>query len=307
MTTPTLNTDRLTLRPLTLQPDEIAAMHHIYRRPEAMRYLPYPPTTDPEATRSILARALLRGGSHHWVLVLHQTGAIIGYVTFIGGVRVPAMGYVIHPDYWGMGYTAEACRAALAFGFDTLAYDRVELWIEEANVQSQRVAQKLGFGLRSIIHTKDANHATYTPLYIYGLRAAAWRGQPDTPQSPTMFRAEPVLLTHDMAASVSFYADTLGFGIHTTWGDPVVQAWLSFGEWSGRMATLQLRQVDEATPIHTGGLVSIATDTGLMALYGRYRDKGVTIAMAPVDTAWGTVEFELLDNNGHALRFVCNR
>jgi ribosomal-protein-alanine N-acetyltransferase len=58
------------------------------------------------------------------------------------------MGYIIRRDFWGQGLTAEACRAALGYGFDVLGLDRVELWIDTTNYASQRVAQKLNFRVK---------------------------------------------------------------------------------------------------------------------------------------------------------------
>lgn len=45
---------------------------------------------------------------------------------------------------WGHGYATEAARAALAYGFDTLALDEIVSFTVPANVRSRRIMEKLG-------------------------------------------------------------------------------------------------------------------------------------------------------------------
>ena len=143
MTTPVLQTEHLLLRPFA--DEDLAAFFAIFSDQRAMRFMPTPPHQSVEETRSLLETDMGRQGAHYWSICLQGEDRPIGHVFFLGETRLPGMGYMIHPDYWGRGITPEACRAALAFGFDELGYDRVELWIDETNAASLRVAQKLGF------------------------------------------------------------------------------------------------------------------------------------------------------------------
>ena len=47
-------------------------------------------------------------------------------------------------DAWGKGYATEGATAAIDWAFDTLGWDEVIHTIEPANVNSQKVAERLG-------------------------------------------------------------------------------------------------------------------------------------------------------------------
>ncbi len=71
--------------------------------------------------------------------------------------RFEAIGYTLHPDYWGRGYVPEAARALIDEAFKKLGLHKIELTCFGYNVQSQRVAEKLGFTLEARIRDrKDA-------------------------------------------------------------------------------------------------------------------------------------------------------
>jgi RimJ/RimL family protein N-acetyltransferase len=54
------------------------------------------------------------------------------------------IGWAIVRDCWGRGYATEGAIAATNWAFDTLGWTEIIHSIAPANVQSQRVAQKLG-------------------------------------------------------------------------------------------------------------------------------------------------------------------
>ena len=66
------------------------------------------------------------------------------------------IGYTLHLDYWGRGYVPEA-RALIDLAFKELNLHKIELSCFGYNLQSQRVAEKLGFTLEARIRDrKDA-------------------------------------------------------------------------------------------------------------------------------------------------------
>lgn len=54
------------------------------------------------------------------------------------------VGYAFHPDGRGKGYATEACAAAIDWAFATLGWATVIQSIDAANIESQKVAQRLG-------------------------------------------------------------------------------------------------------------------------------------------------------------------
>jgi RimJ/RimL family protein N-acetyltransferase len=54
------------------------------------------------------------------------------------------IGWRLAQQHWGRGYVAEAARAALRYGFDTLRFVEVVSFTVPANVRSRRVMERLG-------------------------------------------------------------------------------------------------------------------------------------------------------------------
>lgn len=58
--------------------------------------------------------------------------------------RHAELGYWVGVPFWGKGYTTEAARSVISFGFETLALHRIYAHYFGGNVASQRVLQKIG-------------------------------------------------------------------------------------------------------------------------------------------------------------------
>jgi ribosomal-protein-alanine N-acetyltransferase len=308
-----LHTERLILRPFAADDrDEVAGrFFSILSHPRAMRFMPTPPHQTVADTEAWMDAELSGQGAHGWAIHLRDGDPAIGYVNFLGNTRIPGMGYLLHPDYWGRGIAPEACRAVLDYGFDRLALDRVELWIDERNAASQRVAHKLGFRLKGRIAQKYTHESAYHFMLIYGLRATEWQAAPDPPaptsaqpEAATLFRAEPVLMVHDVAASAAFYRDRLGFHVDFLYGDPADHAAVSRGDWTGSLVTIQLSSVPPERDLTPAGYLYIFMDTRLDELYDDYRARGVDIVSEPADRPWGLREFAIRDLDGHTLVFA---
>ena len=77
------------------------------------------------------------------------------------------------------GYVPEASRTVIALGFKELGLHKIELTCFGNNVQSQRVAEKLGFTLEARIRdSKDAQGNRCDSL-IYGLLKKEWEIKKD--------------------------------------------------------------------------------------------------------------------------------
>lgn len=298
----TLETDRLWLRPF--HPHHLPDLHKMYSDAPTMRFMPSLPHADLATTEQEMAQQMSHPDAHLWVICLKESDEAIGVVNYLGGTRIPGMGYIIRRDYWGQGLTAEACRAALDYGFDELGLDRVELWIDPANHASQRVAQKLNFYVRGHIPLKFAHETKEHSMLIYGLWAHEWRGGPEPVHETKFYRTEPVLLVHDVAETAVFYRDQLGFSIDFLYGDPPVHAGISRGDWTASGAIIQLSQIPpERSIVPLSGYLYIFVGRDIDELYEVYKTQGVTIRDEPTSYPWGLREFAIEDNNGHVLRF----
>lgn len=144
-----LQTERLVLRRLV--PDDLPALHALYRDPVVRRFFP-DGTRSLEETREEL-EWFLQGHPRHpelglWASVERATGAFLGRCGLlpwtIDGVAEVELAYLIDPRRWGEGLATEAARAIVRHAHGALQLDRLICLIDPENVASVRVAQKVG-------------------------------------------------------------------------------------------------------------------------------------------------------------------
>ena len=111
-------------------------------------------------------------------IVVKGTDKVIGSVDFNHRHEddVLELGYTLHPDYWGRGYVPEAARALIDLGFKNLGLHKIELVCFSHNLQSQRVAEKLGFTLEARIRDRKDAQGNRCDSLIYGLLKSEWEG-----------------------------------------------------------------------------------------------------------------------------------
>lgn len=172
-------TERLLLRVRTVADAE--AIFDFASRPEVSYPAGFPPVKTLENEIHYLEHSLpdrnekdnLPAG---YGIVVKGTDTVIGSVDFNHRHEddVLEIGYTLHPDYWGRGYVPEAARALIDLAFKELDLHKIELTCFGYNVQSQRVAEKLGFTLEDRIRDrKDAQDNRCDELR-YGLLRSEW-------------------------------------------------------------------------------------------------------------------------------------
>lgn len=300
-----LKTKRLELRPVSMIAiDHIALdLFPIFNDVESMRFMPTLPHQEPAETRDYLRGEINRPGAFYWNVHFPGRPDPVGSVQFLGETRLPGMGYIIRREFWGQGIATEACRAAIAFGFEQLGYDQIELWINTHNLASQRVAEKLGFHIKGRLPQKYPYERNHHMMLVYGMRAAEWFGQESKLEKARFFNLQPVLYVHDIVETVTFYQEKLGFGLDFLFGDPPNHAAVSRGDWSAAMVIIQLTLVPPDQVINPAGQLYIMVDTLIDQLFEHYQNNGVDIIREPQSYPWGMREFAIRDLDGHILRF----
>ncbi len=151
---PVLTTERLVLRAMSIT--DVDDMYDYARRSEVCEYLLWRPHPSREYTCSYLEHIQNRyamGDFYDWAIVFRESGKMIGTAGF---TRIDAehnraeVGYVINPDFWGQGIAAEAVRAVIDFGFNTLSLHRIEARFMQENKASVRVMEKLGMSFEGL-------------------------------------------------------------------------------------------------------------------------------------------------------------
>lgn len=109
-------------------------------------------------------------------IVVKGTDKIVGSVDFNHRHEddVLEIGYTLHPDYWGRGYVPEAARALIDLAFKDLGLHKIELTCFGYNLQSQRVAEKLGFTLEAHIRDRKDAQGNCCDDLRYALLKSEW-------------------------------------------------------------------------------------------------------------------------------------
>ena len=81
----------------------------------------------------------------------------------------PEVGYLLGKPWWGRGYATEAAGAAMAWGFTTIALERLISLIDPANAASIRVAERLGETL------EGETDLWGNRVLIYGIDRPRWQ------------------------------------------------------------------------------------------------------------------------------------
>jgi RimJ/RimL family protein N-acetyltransferase len=144
-----LETDRLLLR--EFREDDWLALHAVESLPEVAQYQDFAPRTEAES------RAYVRGAvenaaerprrTYDLAVTLSREDRLIGRCGL--GIddsepREAALWFTLLPSYWRAGYTTEAARSLVDFGFRELRLHRIWAGCDPANIGSWRVLEKLG-------------------------------------------------------------------------------------------------------------------------------------------------------------------
>jgi catechol 2,3-dioxygenase-like lactoylglutathione lyase family enzyme len=132
----------------------------------------------------------------------------------------------------------------------------------------------------------------------------------------TFVRTTPALPSSDVARSLEFYRDVLGFDVpHSEDGFAVLRRDAAMiNVWGATDDTWQTRS-DWAKPVRSGaesfiaGTASCRVEvTGVDELYEHCRLRGIVHPNGDIaDQAWGTREFAVLDPDGNLVSFYEDR
>lgn len=145
---PTINTDRLILRKITI--DDVDDMNEYSKNQSVTKYLTWSPHPDKAHTFEYINYLQMRyrtGDFYDWAIVWRDTGKMIGtcgFTRFDYPNDSAEIGYVLNPEYHGLGIVTEAVKAVIEFGFSNLALNRIEGRYIAENLASRRVMEKNG-------------------------------------------------------------------------------------------------------------------------------------------------------------------
>jgi RimJ/RimL family protein N-acetyltransferase len=174
VTIPTLETERLLLRPV--READVEPLYAMMQDPDVMQYIGERriPTLQ-EVWRWVagwIGHWAWRGYGQ-WAVEERSSGELIGRVGILNPVEWPGpeVAYMLGKPWWGRGYATEAAGAAMDWGFETTGFDRLISLIDPANVASIAVATHLGETPRGEVELWG------NQVLIYAIDRAAWEAR----------------------------------------------------------------------------------------------------------------------------------
>jgi len=179
LTTPTLHTSRLRLRPFaSADADALFALHS---NADVLRYWDAPPWSAPARAERFIAtcRQIAEEGSGARLAIDRGSdGAFLGWcglTRWNPDYRSASLGYCLDDAAWGHGYATEAGRALLQWAYDTLDLNRVQAEADTRNAASARVLEKLGFVREGTLREDCIVNGEVSDTWVYGLIKRQWR------------------------------------------------------------------------------------------------------------------------------------
>ena len=151
MRAPTLQTDRLRLRGITL--DDVDACLAMDLDPRVHRYFFLDGVPNPDVHRAHLRNRFERELAKpspkdglRWAIEWRDSPGLLGWVCLVPleDTGLIELGYRLTSAMWGKGIATEAARAILDHGVRELAFDPIVGTIHPDNAASVRVMHKIG-------------------------------------------------------------------------------------------------------------------------------------------------------------------
>jgi ribosomal-protein-alanine N-acetyltransferase len=162
---PTLETERLLLRPLTNVDLEFVFQH--FSDPDVNRYLlDEEPITMREQAQDIIDFYALPEGKPYkrWVIVNKTDLRAMGTCGYHQWQKVhhrAEIGYDLEKASWKQGIMTEALQAMLQYGFEHMALNRIEALVYLENDASVRLLERLGFQKEGLLRQYFRRNDTY--------------------------------------------------------------------------------------------------------------------------------------------------
>lgn len=170
---PVLETERLILRKPAAH--DLQMLFEIRSNADTMKYIPRPLTKtmdDADALLEMIIGFIDRNEKINWAITVKGDDTMlgmIGYPNFKPESHRAEVGYVQHHNYRGKGYTAEALKAVLDYGFQQLKLHSIEAIIRPENEASRNLVQKFGFIKEAYFRDYVFHNNRYWDEEIYSL------------------------------------------------------------------------------------------------------------------------------------------
>ena len=173
---PTLRTQRLVLRPFTL--DDAPAVQQLASAYEvALNTLMIPHPYPPGAAEWWIGTHRADFDEDRMIHFAIDDGQVAGAMALVNkGDAIAEIGYWIGVPFWGRGYASEAARAVVRYGFEERGLHRVFAQHFTRNPASGRVLQNAGMIYEGTLRQAIKKWDEYVDVACYGILRADFNG-----------------------------------------------------------------------------------------------------------------------------------
>ena len=181
---PTIPTERLVLRPLTVE--DAADVQRLAGDPDIAAttiLIPHPyPDGAAEQWIATHARMFALSGALTLGITRRDDGALVGAISLSVDRKHQRgeLGYWIGKPYWNRGYCTEAARAVLDYGFNTLELNRIHAEHFSQNLASGRVLEKIGMRREGVSRQHIMRWGRFVDAVLYGILRSEYDARRDT-------------------------------------------------------------------------------------------------------------------------------
>jgi len=177
---PTLQTERLVLREITLDDAEFWVRN--FSDPDVVELTAWEPPRDLGAAKDEITQYCIRPFQEstgiRWGIALRGGSDLFGTLGYHQWVREGAhrarMGYDLLREHRRKGIMTEAMRAALAYGFTAMGLHRVEVLTDPVNTASIRLAEGLGFHRDGTLRENTHFRGRFIDDVVFSLLRQEW-------------------------------------------------------------------------------------------------------------------------------------
>ncbi|MFF2091068.1 GNAT family N-acetyltransferase [Paenibacillus sp. NPDC058174] len=178
---PTLETDRLILRPFELSDaSEVQRLAGHIEIAQMTLSIPHP---YPDGGAEIWIRSSKNnsreGNGFPFAVVTKDEDKLIGCISLNLSKphRKAELGYWLGKPYWGQGYSTEAARRVLSFGFQELGLNKIYAIAMVKNPASANVMKKLGMKWEGELKEHILKWDVFEDIVYYGIRKSEYESQ----------------------------------------------------------------------------------------------------------------------------------
>jgi uncharacterized glyoxalase superfamily protein PhnB len=136
-------------------------------------------------------------------------------------------------------------------------------------------------------------------IFFYAVRRPARQNDArQTGECPMLAGSAVVFTVRDLAVSIAYYRDALGFNVTFQYGEPAFYACLCRDE-----VSLHLRAANESKKWLAGNGALCVFVKDVDVLHAELVERGANILKPPQDYAYGMRDFDVTDPDGNYLTF----